>query len=81
MTNIVSINTKKNEQSKEALIEVLDEIRAQVEAGDITELVAASYCSDGEAQIHVSCNNFIGGVGLFEIGKLMFYTQYEDEQE
>lgn len=77
---IVSINTEKVDKRKEDLLEVLEEIRVQVESGEIQELVATSMTTDG-AQIHISCLDFHGGVGLFEIGKMMFVQQIKFEEE
>lgn len=69
--NVVSIDPKlkKEQERKESMLEVLAEIKRQVEDGEITEFVACSMSDDGEAQIHASCLDLPGGVGLFEIGK------------
>ena len=56
---------------------VLDEMRAQVESGEIQEFVATSLNADGETQIHVSCLDFPAGVGLYEVGKMMFVHQIQ----
>ncbi len=69
--NVVSIDPKlkKEQERKESMLEVLAEIKRQVEDGEIIEFVACSMSDDGEAQIHASCLDLPGGVGLFEIGK------------
>jgi len=69
--NIVSIDpkVKKDEERKQSMLDVLTEIRRQVEEGEIKEFVACSLNDEGEAQIHASCLDLIGGVGLFEVGK------------
>lgn len=69
--NVVSIDPKlkKDEERKEAMLEVLTEIQRQVEEGKITEFVACSLNEDGDAQVHASCLDLVGGVGLFEVGK------------
>ncbi len=69
--NVVSIDPKlkKDEERKESMLEVLAEIRKQVEQGEIKEFVACSLNEDGEAQVHASCLDLVGGVGLFEVGK------------
>lgn len=71
--NVVTIDpgTKKKQQRKEEMIEVLNEILKQVESGDIDEFVACSQGSEG-IQIHASCLDAVGGVGLFEVGKQLF---------
>jgi len=69
--NVVSIDPKlkKDEERKESMLEVLAEIRRQVAEGEIKEFVACSMNEEGEAQIHASCLDLVGGVGLFEVGK------------
>lgn len=69
--NIVAIDTKqkKEKERMESMLEVLSEIRRQIEEGEITEFVACSLNRDGDAQIHASCLDLVGGVGLFEVGK------------
>jgi len=51
------------------MLEVLAEIQRQVEQGEIKEFVACSLNEDGDAQVHASCLDLVGGVGLFEVGK------------
>lgn len=60
---------KKEVERKESMLEVLAEIQRQIEQGEITEFVACSLNADNEAQIHASCLDLVGGVGLFEVGK------------
>ncbi len=69
--NVVSIDPplKKDQERKESMLEVLAEIKKQVEEGEIIEFVACSMSNDGEAQIHASCLDLPVGVGLVEIGK------------
>jgi hypothetical protein len=71
--NVVNFDpqAKEAEQRKRELLEVLDEIRSQIESGEIKELVACTMDRDGAAQIHASVLDLAGGVGLFEIGKVM----------
>lgn len=69
--NVVAIDSKhkKDEERKAAMLEVLAEIQRQVDKGEIKEFVACSLNEDGEAQVHASCLDLVGGVGLFEVGK------------
>lgn len=69
--NVVAIDPKfkKDEERKAAMLEVLAEIHRQVEQGEIKEFVACSLNEDGDAQVHASCLDLVGGVGLFEVGK------------
>ena len=71
---IVSISSKDpkvkmEEEQKQAMLDVLEHIRQGVEKGDIKEFVACSIDEDGVAQIHVSCMDLPGAIGLYEIGK------------
>ena len=68
--NIVPIESKaKEEERKIAMLDVLTVIKKQIEDGKIKEFVACSLNDEGDAQIHVSCLDLVGGVGLFEVGK------------
>ena len=69
--NVVSIDTKskQEEQRKQALLEVIEEMRRQIEEGRIKEFVACSIDQDSDCQIHVCSLDFPGSIGLFEIGK------------
>jgi hypothetical protein len=74
---VVSINSVEQQQArtKADLLEVLDEMREQIESGDIVEFVAVSMCEDGEPQIHAKVIDLPTAVGLFEIGKHMIIQQ------
>lgn len=69
--NVVTFNprAKIDDERKAELLEVLNEMRKQVEEGRIKEFVACSSDQDGDIQIHASVLDLPGGVGLFEIGK------------
>jgi hypothetical protein len=72
---VVSINQKIDTQRKDDMLEVLAEMRRQVEAGEITEFVATSLDQDGVAQIHICAMDMPGSIGLYEIGKHMVIAQ------
>ena len=78
--NVVNFESPRKAQERQDLLDVLEEIRVQIEAGNITELVATTMTADGEPQIHVMTKDFAGGVGMFEIGKMMFVNtiNYDD---
>jgi len=77
MTKIVSINPKgkRDAKHKQDLLEVLEEMREQIEAGEITDFVAVSILEDGDTQIHVMMDDLPSAVGLYEIGKHMVIQQ------
>ena len=72
---VVSINEKTDDKRKEDMLEVINEIRDQIGAGEITEFVACSLDLEGLGQIHVSTLDVPGAVGLFEIGKHLLISQ------
>lgn len=74
---VVSIDPAEHERAKrkQDLLEVLEEMRTQVEAGEIVEFVATSIDQDGETQIHASVADLPSAVGLYEIGKHMIIQQ------
>jgi hypothetical protein len=69
--NVVTLDpkSKQDEQRKQDLLEVLEEIKRQVEEGHIKEFVACSINDNSDCQIHVCALDLPGGIGLFEIGK------------
>jgi hypothetical protein len=75
--NIVSFDPQARieEGRKTELLEVLDEMRKQIEEGSIKEFVACSINHDGDLQIHASVLDLPGGIGLFEIGKNLLIQQ------
>lgn len=68
---VVSIDpkSKHDENQKQHLLEVVDEIKRQIEEGRIKEFVACSIDEKSECQIHVCSLDLPGSIGLFEIGK------------
>ena len=76
MNNVFSFDpkAKEDEQRKASLLEVVEEIKRQIETGEIKELVSCSMNKDGVAQIHVSALDLPGSIGLFEIGKHLLIT-------
>lgn len=59
---------------KALMVEVLQAMIEMVENDEITEFVATSLDGFGDAQIHVCTADFMGGIGMFEIGKNTFMT-------
>ena len=76
--NKKDVDEEVRESRKLGMIEVLDEMKARVEAGDMTEFVAASIDAEGEVNIHIFALDIPGAVGLFEIGKNVLFTSYEE---
>ncbi len=67
---VISIDPKAKHEDhrKTEMLEVLNEMKRMIEAGEIEEFVACSN-GQGECKIHASCLDMVGGVGLFEVGK------------
>lgn len=77
MNNVFTFDpkAKEDEERKQSLLVVVEEIKKQIENGEIKELVACSLDEHGIAQIHVSALDLPGSVGLFEIGKHLLIAQ------
>lgn len=80
---VVSVNPlgKKAEERKQALLEVIEEMREQIESGRIQEFVACSIDTDSTCQIHASALDLPGAVGLYEIGKHMMIETMANEDD
>lgn len=66
---------------KQNLLDILNHIKDEIEAGNITEIVATSLDINGDAQIHCYVGDVAAGIGLFEIGKNILMTQYDPESK
>lgn len=66
---VIDIGDRNKKKKRTDLLEVLDDLRLRIEEGHIEEFVIASMDSDSEVEIHVCSKDFLGAVGLFEIGK------------
>jgi hypothetical protein len=80
--NIISLDPKasKKEHRREEMLEVLETMKKLIEDGEIDEFVACSNGEESGIQIHASCLDAVGGVGLFECGKqLLLDHQFRDE--
>jgi hypothetical protein len=73
---VVSINDKREDEvlearakSKQTCLEILEEMRTRIESGEIQEFVAASTDESGAVEIHCALKDYLGGVGMFEMGK------------
>jgi hypothetical protein len=78
---VVSIDSAKEQKKKhrDEVCELLDQMKVMVEQGQLEEFVAASIGEDGDIRVHAVCKDFLGGLGLFEIGKNIFITQKDAE--
>ena len=72
---VVSISDKNKEKKKTDLLEIIDHLRSEIESGTVVEFVAASIDTEGDVQIHAASADFLGAVGLFEIGKHILMSQ------
>lgn len=72
---VVSIGDREQSKRKANLLEVLDALRAEIEAGDVEEFLAVSIDSSGEVELHACVKDIVGGVGMLEIGKNIFIHQ------
>ena len=67
------------EKRKKDLLEIIDTFRQRIVDDEVEEFVIASMDpNDGEVVITVCCQDYVGAVGLFEIGKnILFQTSAE----
>jgi hypothetical protein len=68
---VVKLNRELPEaKRKKDLLQIIDSFRQRIVDEEVDEFVIASMDpNDGEVVITVYCQDFVGAVGLFEIGK------------
>lgn len=71
--------SKAEKDRKDSLLIVVNEIKKQIEEGNIKELVACTMDADGGCQIHASALDLPGAIGLFEIGKHMLIQNDQED--
>jgi len=81
---VLSLITKEQAQRedyKKDLLEIIDNFRQMIVDDEIIEFAISSLDVEGEVVITTCCKDFIGGVGLFEMGKhtLMMQSSYDFE--
>lgn len=81
---IVSLITKEKSEKEEYnrdLLEIVDNFRKMVANGEVVEFAISSLDIEGEVVITTCCKDFIGGIGLFEMGKhtLMMQSSFDFE--
>ena len=81
---VLSLITKEQTQKEDYqkdLLEIVDSFRKMIVDGEIIEFAISSLDVEGEVVITTCCKDFLGGVGLFEMGKhtLMMQSSYDFE--
>lgn len=81
--NVVTLDPKasQREHRKEEMLEVLERMKELVENGEIDEFVACSQGTEHGLQIHVSCLDAVGGIGMFEVGKALLISHEFNSDE
>ena len=78
---VVNLNRElPKEKRKKDLLEIIDSFRQRIVDDEVDEFVIASMDpNDGEVVITVCCQDFVGAVGLFEIGKNILFQSSTEE--
>jgi len=81
---VLSLITKEQvqrEDYKKDLLEIIDNFRQMIVDDEIVEFAISSLDVEGEVVITTCCKDFLGGIGLFEMGKhtLMMQSSYDFE--
>ena len=81
---VLSLITKEQvqrEDYKKDLLEIIDNFRQMIVDDEIVEFAISSLDVEGEVVITTCCKDFLGGIGLFEMGKhtLMMQSSYDYE--
>jgi hypothetical protein len=81
---VLSLITKEQAEKqdyKKDLLEIIDNFRQMIVDDEIIEFAISSVDVDGEVVITTCCKDFLGGIGLFEMGKhtLMMQSSYDFE--
>jgi hypothetical protein len=79
--NLITKEQVQREDYKKDLLEIIDNFRQMIVDDEIIEFAISSLDVEGEVVITTCCKDFLGGIGLFEMGKhtLMMQSSYDFE--
>ena len=79
--NLITKEQTQREDYKKDLLEIIDNFRQMIVDDEIIEFAISSLDVEGEVVITTCCKDFLGGIGLFEMGKhtLMMQSSYDFE--
>jgi hypothetical protein len=67
---VVELDSSKNEKkTKQHMLDILEEVRKNIEDGTIKEYLVASMDSDAEITLYGHTNDFVGTIGMLETAK------------
>jgi hypothetical protein len=77
--NVVTLDPQLHIQKKrvESLLSVVDDLRKKIEEGHVTEFVVSALDEDNNVEIYAHTKDFLGGLGMFEMGKNIFIKQMD----
>jgi hypothetical protein len=72
---LVTQEQKNAQEYQKGLLEIVDHFRKMVKDGEVSEFVIASLDTENEVVITSCAKDFLGAVGLFEMGKQTLISQ------
>lgn len=62
---------------------ILEQFIEKVQAGEVVEFVIAGTGADGSVEVSMYSQDFLGAVGMFEVGKQIIMTaeMHDDDEE
>ena len=87
MISIQDLERNRRNRRKAQLLQVVDEIRARVESGEIQEFAVGALTETGSISVYMAVMDEISGIGLFEAAKhslltdTEFYGADDDDEE
>lgn len=67
MTNVVKFQSS-DDKHKQALLELIDDLRERVNKEELDEIVCSACDKDGVVMIFVGARDVLGAIGLFTVG-------------
>lgn len=74
--NVIQFDSNETKH-KQNLLDLLDELRAKVEEGEIEEFACATNGPDGEVEVYVGSRDMLGAIGMFAVGQNILMQQGE----
>ncbi len=77
--NVVTLDAQQLLQKKkiDSLLSIVDDLRKKIEDGEISEFVVSALDNENNVEIYAHTKDFLGGLGMFEMGKAIFIRQMD----
>lgn len=76
---VINFKSKDEEEitkNIEHMTQIIDHFRKMIEKGDVQEFIISYMDKDGNVEVSANCKDFVGAIGIAEMGKQIVLSQH-----